>query len=142
MVHYWRTLYRQGRLGEDKAESVRRFRSAVSGPAGAPPVEPTTKLPSTSTLIRPTSIGSIYVEFAKIHLRIESGADAALLRRSTGIAGMMITLPPKTHIRIAAGVTDLRRGFDGLSALVATRHSTGTILLVGDMIGLGKITTG
>ena len=31
----------------------------------------------------------------------------------------MITLPPKTHIWIAAGVTDLRRGFDGLSALVS-----------------------
>ena len=33
----------------------------------------------------------------------------------------MITLPPKTHIWIAAGVTDLRRGFDGLSALVQTK---------------------
>jgi transposase len=30
----------------------------------------------------------------------------------------MIALPPKTQIWIAAGVTDLRRGFDGLSALV------------------------
>jgi transposase len=33
----------------------------------------------------------------------------------------MITLPLKTHIWIAAGVTDLRRGFDGLSALVQTK---------------------
>lgn len=33
----------------------------------------------------------------------------------------MITLSPKTHIWIAAGVTDLRRGFDGLSALVQTK---------------------
>lgn len=33
----------------------------------------------------------------------------------------MITLPPKTHIWIGAGVTDLRRGFDGLSALVQTK---------------------
>ena len=33
----------------------------------------------------------------------------------------MITLLPKTHIWIAAGVTDLRRGFDGLSALVQTK---------------------
>jgi len=33
----------------------------------------------------------------------------------------MITLPPKTYIWIAAGVTDLRRGFDGLSALVQTK---------------------
>ena len=33
----------------------------------------------------------------------------------------MMTLPPKTHIWIAAGVTDMRRGFDGLSALVQTK---------------------
>ena len=33
----------------------------------------------------------------------------------------MIALPPKTDIWIAAGVTDLRRGFDGLSALVQSK---------------------
>lgn len=33
----------------------------------------------------------------------------------------MIGLPAKTEIWIAAGVTDLRRGFDGLSALVQTK---------------------
>ncbi len=32
-----------------------------------------------------------------------------------------MTLPPKTQIWIAAGVTDMRRGFDGLSALVQTK---------------------
>lgn len=33
----------------------------------------------------------------------------------------MMTLPPKTQVWIAAGVTDMRRGFDGLSALVQTK---------------------
>jgi transposase len=33
----------------------------------------------------------------------------------------MIALPAKTQIWIAAGVTDLRRGFTGLSALVQTK---------------------
>ena len=33
----------------------------------------------------------------------------------------MITLPTNTRIWIAAGVTDLRRGFTGLSALVQTK---------------------
>ena len=33
----------------------------------------------------------------------------------------MIALPTKTQIWIAAGVTDLRRGFTGLSALVQTK---------------------
>jgi len=32
----------------------------------------------------------------------------------------MIGLPANTHIWIAAGVTDLRRGFDGLSAIAQT----------------------
>jgi transposase len=32
----------------------------------------------------------------------------------------MISLPAGTHIWIAAGVTDMRRGLDGLSALVQT----------------------
>ena len=32
----------------------------------------------------------------------------------------MISLPPNSHIWIVAGVTDLRRGFTGLSALVQT----------------------
>jgi transposase len=32
----------------------------------------------------------------------------------------MITLPTNTRIWIAAGVTDLRRGFTGLSGLVQT----------------------
>jgi len=33
----------------------------------------------------------------------------------------MIALPAKTRIWIAAGVTDLRRGFTGLSAQVQTK---------------------
>ncbi len=33
----------------------------------------------------------------------------------------MMGLPAKTQIWMAAGVTDLRRGFDGLSALVQTK---------------------
>ena len=33
----------------------------------------------------------------------------------------MIALPAKTYIWIAAGVTDMRRGFTGLSALVQTQ---------------------
>jgi len=32
----------------------------------------------------------------------------------------MISLPTGTHIWIAAGVTDLRRGFDGLSSAIQT----------------------
>jgi hypothetical protein len=39
-----------------------------------------TKPSSTAALIPANSAGSIHIEFPKIHLRVESGADAALLR--------------------------------------------------------------
>lgn len=92
MVHYWRKLYREGRLGENKANSVHLLPVSVSESAAtatelnlqclaaAAPAELATKLAATSTLIPATSSGSIYLEFSKIHLRIESGADVALLR--------------------------------------------------------------
>ena len=77
MVHYWRKLYREGRLRENKTNSVRLLPVSVSEPAVTAVVEPLTNLsPSPSTAYS----GSIYIEFAKIHLLIESGADAALLR--------------------------------------------------------------
>ncbi len=68
-----------------------------------------------------SATGIIYIEFPKIHLRVEHGADAVLLRCGSGDTAAMIALPPKTQIWIAAGITDLRRGFDGLSALVQTK---------------------
>ncbi len=81
MVHYWRKLYRQGRLGENKTNSVQLLPVSVSEPAGPPLGELATKLTSPpAALMPPTSSGSIYIEFPKIHLRIESGADATLLR--------------------------------------------------------------
>ena len=81
MVHYWRKLYRQGRLGENKTSSVHLLPVSVSESAERAAVEPVTNLVSPPAALLPsTSAGSIYIEFPKIHLRIESGADAALLR--------------------------------------------------------------
>ena len=80
MVHYWRNLYRQGRLGEKRADSIRLLPVSVNEPAATAGVESVTKLSATPALTAATAAGSIYIEFAKIHLRIESGADAALLR--------------------------------------------------------------
>lgn len=60
---------------------------------------------------------NIYIEFPKIHLRIESGADAALFGGS-GDARAMMTLPPKDA---DMGSRPPWRGFDGLSALVQTK---------------------
>ncbi len=43
----------------------------------------------------------------------------------------MMALPANTRIWIAAGVTDLRRGFTGLSALVETKLEQKPMLLEG-----------
>ena len=81
MVHYWRKLYRQGRLGGNKANSVRLLPVSVSESARTAVAEPVTEQASPpSALMTSTVPGSIYIEFSKIHLRIEAGADAALLR--------------------------------------------------------------
>src|SRR5664279_5369530 len=80
MVHYWRNLYRQGRLGEKKNDSVRLLPVRVSESATTPVFEPEGALSLTSSVVSARTPGVIYIEFAKIHLRIENGADAALLR--------------------------------------------------------------
>jgi transposase len=80
MVHYWRKLYREGRLGENKANSVHLLPVSVSESPVAAVVEPVTRLASPATPMPSSDSGSIYIEFPKIHLHIESGADAALLR--------------------------------------------------------------
>jgi transposase len=80
MVHYWRNLYRQGRLGEKLTDSIRLLPVSVSESPATAVVESATKLSPTPALLPASAAGRIYIEFAKIHLRIESGADAALLR--------------------------------------------------------------
>ncbi len=80
MVHYWRKLYREGRLGENKGNSVHLLPVSVSESPVAAVVEPVSRLASPATPMASSCSGSIYIEFPKIHLRIESGADAALLR--------------------------------------------------------------
>jgi transposase len=81
MVHYWRKLYRQGQLGEKKNDSIRLLPVRISESGATSPVleQETALSPTTSVVPAPTP-GVIYIEFAKIHLRIEHGADAALLR--------------------------------------------------------------
>ena len=79
MVHYWRNLYRQGRLGEKPIDSIRLLPVSVKESPATAVVESVTKLSSMPELT-PACTGNIYIEFPKIHLRVESGADAALLR--------------------------------------------------------------
>jgi transposase len=80
MVHYWRNLYRQGRLGAKTDDSLRLLPVSVSESAVAPALHTVSQPSSASTVMPATTAGVIYLEFPKVHLRIESGADAALVR--------------------------------------------------------------
>jgi len=111
-VYHWRNLYRDGRLGEKKPgekkdDSVRLLPVSVSEPVAGRALHAGSKASSVSTAMPTTAMGIIYLEFPKVHLRIESGVDAELVRGRAGDFAAMIALPPKTHIWIAAGVTDL-----------------------------------
>ena len=80
MVFYWRSQYRRGRLGEKRADTVHLLPVSVSETAVAP-VMASDPMASAERAVAPaSSSGSIYIEFPKIHLRVENGADAALLR--------------------------------------------------------------
>ena len=80
MVHYWRNLNRQGRLGEKPIDSICLLPVSVKESPATAVVESVTKLSSMPELRPVAAAGSIYIEFPKIHLRVENGADAALLR--------------------------------------------------------------
>ena len=80
MVHYWRNLYRQGRLGEKRTDSIRLLPVSVSEPAVAPALHTGGQPSSASTVMPATTAGVIYLEFPKVQLRIESGVDAELVR--------------------------------------------------------------
>ena len=80
MVHYWRNLYRQGRLGAKRDDSIRLLPVSVSEAAVAPALHTGSQPSSAPTAMAATTAGVICLEFPKVHLRIESGADAGLVR--------------------------------------------------------------
>lgn len=84
-VYHWRNLYRDGRLGEKKLgkrkdDSIRLLPVSVSEPATGSALHTGSKPLSVSTVMPTTTAGVIYLEFPKVHLRIESGVDAELVR--------------------------------------------------------------
>ncbi len=80
MVHYWRKLYREGRLGQNNTTSVHLLPVSVSEAAPSSVVRSPTMLSAAAAVVPASTAGNIYIEFPKIHLRVENGADAALLR--------------------------------------------------------------
>jgi transposase len=80
MVHYWRKLYREGRLGQNHTDRVRLLPVTVSEAVPSPMLPPAMPPSAPAAVASASTAGAIYIEFPKIHLRVENGADAALLR--------------------------------------------------------------
>ena len=81
IVHYWRSLYRPGHLqGEKRSASIRLLPIDVNESEANPASQIGNKPSSVSTVMPTTKAGVIYLEFPKVHLRIESGVDVELAR--------------------------------------------------------------
>jgi transposase len=111
-VFQWRRLYRDGKLGTAPANAVKLLPVSVAEDEDLAESEP--------LAVIPLSAGAIH---------IDAGRDSDQPRRQRrswpGVCrseepARMIALPAGTKIWIAAGVTDMRRGFHGLSAQVQT----------------------
>ena len=64
--------------------------------------------------------GTIQVELPKGQVRITGQRRCGIAARGAGVVAGMIGLAAGTQIWIVAGVTDMRRGFVGLSGMVQT----------------------
>jgi hypothetical protein len=63
--------------------------------------------------------GSIEIEFdGSVRVRVYAAVDEAALGPRVASVAPMIGLPSETRVWLASGVTDMRRGFDGLALLV------------------------
>ncbi|WP_433968418.1 IS66 family insertion sequence element accessory protein TnpB [Tunturiibacter gelidiferens] len=107
-----RRLYRDGKLGATPESRVKLL--PVSGTDDEELLRPE------PTDVAPSSSGGFTLSFP---VKFGSALKAALMLRSFVLcsrAALVIALPAGTRIWIAAEVTDMRRGFHGLSAQVQT----------------------
>jgi transposase len=108
LVFNWRKLYQAGRLGSGRAKLLPASDSRTVDDGFVPNL--------------PTSLAGqdshSTATCASEHRRKCRSGDAA---GAVGVSAAMIAPPGNTQIWIAAGVTDLRRGFTGLSAVVQTQ---------------------
>ena len=115
-VFKWRRLFERGQLSDAGAISTALLPVTISADDETKP-ETTAAAADAQT----SSGGAIHIELpGRAMISVESGADPALLALRSGEPAQVIHLPAGTRIWLAAGVTDMRRGFDGLSAQVQT----------------------
>jgi transposase len=115
LVFNWRKLYRAGRLGSSSGAKLLPVRVAAASSAPL-----ATALRGPEGLL-PSSPGGDSHPTAACASTGGRQCRSAFVAGVVGVPAGMISLPSNTQIWIAAGVTDLRRGFMGLSALVQSK---------------------
>ena len=119
-IYHWRKLYERGLLGPAKRMS-KLVPVTITEAADAQPVtdEKDEQGPRDRCCSR-TERGTIHVTFKDVHMCVEGRVDESSLRILLRAFAAMISPPAGTRIWIAAGITDMRRGFTGLSAQIQT----------------------
>jgi transposase len=119
MVTRWRAQYRGGQLGTHGPERggarLMPVRVRRDGPASLQSVEP-------APAVSAAEPGAIEVQLTggAAHVDSRDGGCRDTAHGARGVVAVMMGLPAGVRIWLAAGFTDLRKGFDGLSALVQT----------------------
>ena len=115
-VFKWRRALERGELSEPAAASTRLLPVTLSAPS-----ETASDAGEAGAKEQPAAGGAIHIELpGRAMISVESGADPVTVAFDPRESAQVIELRTGTKIWIAAGVTDMRRGFDGLSAQVQT----------------------
>ena len=132
----WRRLHKQGLLERSREPAVPLLPVQVTTPTVVTErreqrrrLDPHRRL-RRRPMAAPRSSGHIEIELpggarVRVHGRVEPRALAEVL---TALASTMIALPAGARVWLAAGATDMRKGFDGLAALVQTQLAGGSVL--------------
>jgi transposase len=117
-VFGWRRLYLAGRLGGSQVIKL----LPVSVRENSVPLATAVRAErcSSADVSKPSS-GTIHIELPQAQGAHRRECGSRFVANVAGVPAGMIALPANTRVWIAAGVTDLRRGFTGLSALVQTK---------------------
>ena len=115
-IFNWRKIYQAGGLGSVQDTTLLPIQvHDAQGPAHGTPVR---QPPKVSVRQSSPNDSHIVVEHQGRRVCIEGQPDPSSARPGAGGGAAMIAPPSGTRIWLAAGVTDMRRGMNGLAALV------------------------
>jgi len=123
-VSRWHTALNTNLLFKWRREHLRAQGARTSPTPTMLPVVMAQDLPESMAarpLPRPSAACVIELELPGGRIRLKGAVDITVVGAPGPDAARMIGMPSGTRIWLAAGVTDMRKSFDGLAALVQTQ---------------------